>query len=241
MKLSALSRLRSIQLAPGKALRAALKLAADPDDLPQVFTIIEALSLDTNARTYDRLETTYGGQALVRERPNIVTLLADRAALARLPEGSLGRAYLAFVEQEKISAEGIIAANRAGADRPLPPGIDFVHARLRDTHDLWHAAVGYQGDVLGEVALLAFSLAQLRNPAIALIIGIGLFKMAGYRGSLRTVVDGFRRGRRAAWFPEQPWEELLALPVEEVRRRLALEAPPQYEPLRSFLFKPASA
>jgi ubiquinone biosynthesis protein COQ4 len=81
MKLSALSRLRSIQLAPGKALRAALKLAADPDDLPQVFTIIEALSLDTNARTYDRLETTYGGQALVRERPNIVTLLADRAAL----------------------------------------------------------------------------------------------------------------------------------------------------------------
>jgi hypothetical protein len=36
-----------LQFAPHRALRAARRLAADPDDLPQVFTIVESLSLDT--------------------------------------------------------------------------------------------------------------------------------------------------------------------------------------------------
>jgi ubiquinone biosynthesis protein COQ4 len=161
-------------------------------------------------------------------------LLADRAALARLPEGSLGRAYLDFVERENISAEGIIAASvEGGSANALPPPIDYVHTRLRDTHDLWHAAVGIHGDVLGETALLAFTFAQLWNPAVALILGIGILKMAGHPGAIRVVFEGFRRGWKAAWLPEQEWESLLALPVEEVRARLKLEAPIDYQPLRS--------
>ena len=45
---------------------------------------------------------------------------------------------------------------------------------------------------------------------------------------------------KAAWLPGQPWEELLALPVEEVRRRLSLEAPAVYDPLRSADLKTAA-
>jgi ubiquinone biosynthesis protein COQ4 len=48
-----------------------------------------------------------------------------------------------------------------------------------------------------------------------------------------VIADGFRRGRHAAWLPEQEWESLLALPVDEVRRRLSLETPPSYVPIRS--------
>src|SRR5262245_33107636 len=96
-----------LQFAPRRALRAARTLAADPDDLPQVFTIIESLSLDTLQRMARRLSRSDAGRRLLATRPDVVTLLADRAALARLPEGSLGRAYLAFVERENISADGI--------------------------------------------------------------------------------------------------------------------------------------
>jgi ubiquinone biosynthesis protein COQ4 len=116
--------------------------------------------------------------------------------------------------------------------------MDWVFARLRDTHDLWHAAIGYSGDVLGETSLLAFTFAQTRNPAIALILGLGLAKTlgaaAGGAEARRTIVDGFVRGLRAAWLPEQPWEEMLALPLEEVRARLSLGAPPSYRPIRSY-------
>jgi ubiquinone biosynthesis protein COQ4 len=116
---------------------------------------------------------------------------------------------------------------------------------MRDTHDLWHAATGYSGDVLGETALLAFIFAQTWNPGIAFILAIGLSKTIAFPsgGSMarNTILDGFRRGLRAAWLPAQEWEVLLALPVGEVRRRLSLGAPPVYTEIRSAQLKAARA
>jgi ubiquinone biosynthesis protein COQ4 len=223
------------QFAPRRALRAARTLAADPDDLPQVFTIIESLSGNTLHRIWKRLTKTEDGRRILAERPDLVTMLEDRAALARLPEGSLGRAYLAFVEREKISPAGIREAGMKGMTNeiPLSDPYDYVHARMRDAHDLWHAAVGYHGDVLGETALLAFTFAQTQNPAIALIIGIGLLKTIGAPEARAVIIDGYRRGRAAAWLPSQEWEKLLFLPLSEVRRRLRLEAAPVYTQVRS--------
>jgi len=232
-----------VQFAPRRALRAARILANDPDDLPQVFTIIESLSMDTLARIARRMGKSEIGRHLKATRPDIVSHLADRASLARLPDGSLGRAYLAFVEREKISAAGIRDAGAKGMTNefPLPPELVWVHARMRDTHDLWHAATGYAGDVLGETALLGFTFAQTWNPAIGLILAIGLSKISaapsGGAAARRTIFDGVRRGKKAAWLPEQEWETMLALPVDEVRRRLALEAPPVYAEIRSDALK----
>jgi len=233
-----------MQLQPARALRAARAIAADPDDLPQVFTIIESLSFETLTRIRARMERSETGRRLLAERPDIVDMLVDRAALRQLPEGSLGRAYLAFVEQEKISAEGIRSAADTGmAESKIPAPLDWVHGRMRDTHDLWHAATGYPGDVLGEAALLAFTLAQTRNPGIGLIVAIAMHKLGGLNigsgaNARETILDGFRRGRKAAWLPEQDWASMLVLPVEEVRRRLNLEAPPVYREMRSTEIKP---
>jgi ubiquinone biosynthesis protein COQ4 len=231
------------QFSPLRALRAARSLFADPDDLPQVFVIVEALSCDTLERVARRLGESESGRRLRATRPDIVDLLSDREALARLPEASLGRAYLAFVEREKISAVGIRAADAAG-ESSIPPPLDWVDARLRDTHDLWHAVTGYSGDVLGETALLAFTFAQIWNPAIALIIGLGLAKSVpmpnGGAQARRTILDGFRRGSKTAWLPEQEWETLLALPLHEVRRRLGVESPPRYVEIRSTEIKRAA-
>jgi ubiquinone biosynthesis protein COQ4 len=223
-----------LQLSPRRALEAARKIAEDPDDLPQVFTLIESLSADTLHRMARRFAESEGGRRLLDGRPDIVERLADRAALARLPANSLGRAYLAFVESENISAEGIRDAAEKGKKNAdaLPRPLDYVSARMRDTHDLWHAAVGYRGDVLGEASLLAFTLAQTWNPAIALLVAIGWYK-TGEAHPRKTIVDGFRRGRDAAWLPAQEWETLLELPLEDVRRRLRLGPPALYTPMRT--------
>jgi ubiquinone biosynthesis protein COQ4 len=234
-----------VQWNPRRAFRAALVLAKDPDDLPQVFTIIESLSADTLHRVARRLARSPSGQRLLASRPDIVDRLADRAWLAGLPQGSLGRAYLAFVEREKISADGIRVAGDKGMTNevPMPDPLDWVHARMRDTHDVWHAATGYSGDVLGETALLAFSFAQTWNPAIGLIIVIGLLKTigakTGHAHARRTIFDGFRRGRRAAWLGETEWEALLALPLTDVRKRLGLGEAPEYTEIRSAELKAA--
>jgi ubiquinone biosynthesis protein COQ4 len=233
-----------VQFAPRRAFRAARILAADPDDLPQVFTIIESLSGDTLHRIASRMAESESGRRLTATRPDIVDHLADREALARLPDGSLGRAYLSFVERENISAAGIREAGAKGMTNvmPLPPHLAWVHARMRDTHDLWHALVGYSGDVLGETSLLAFTFAQTWNPAIGLILAVGMSKTASAPkggAAARTIIDGFRRGKKAAWLPAQEWETMLALPLDEVRARLSIEAPPVYTEIRSSELKAA--
>jgi ubiquinone biosynthesis protein COQ4 len=225
-----------IQFQPIRALRAARTLFANPDDLPQVFTIIESFSGNTLERVWRRMQTYDSGRRLLAQRPDLVSKLLDRDALARLPEGSFGRAYLAFVERENISADGIRAAAAQGMQGTLPVPLDYVSSRLRDTHDLWHVLTGYSGDVLGETALLAFIFAQTFNPGIGLIIALGLAKTAraARGGAARaTILDGFRRGRNTRWLPAVEWEALLALPLSEVRARLSAEAPPVYTPIRS--------
>jgi len=237
-----------LQLQPRRAFQAARILASDPDDLPQVFTIIESLSADTLHRIASRMQKSEAGRRLIENRPDIVARLADRAALAKLPEGSLGRTYLAFVEREKISAEGIRDAASKGmssAWETLPVPLDYVHARMRDTHDLWHAVTGYSGDVLGEAALLGFIFAQTWNPGIAFILGIAVTKTIRSKigdgpEARRTIMDGFRRGQKTAWLPEQEWESMLALPIEEVRRRLNVGPLPVYKEVRSAELKAAA-
>jgi ubiquinone biosynthesis protein COQ4 len=215
-----------------RAGRALSALMRDPDDLPQVFTLIEAISGTAPHRLLRRFRRTDAGHRILRDEPDIVPILADREALRAMPEGSLGRAYLAFVESEGISPEGIRDASTRNRERPVPEAFAYLHGRMRDTHDLWHAATGYRGDVRGELALLAFTLAQNWNTGVALIVGTAIVKGLG-GGATEMILDGYRRGRGAAWLPAQDWESLLALPLCEVRQRLKLGAPAEYVPLRT--------
>ena len=215
-----------------RAARSLNALLKNPDDLPQVFSLIEALSGTTPHRMMWKFERTEAGRAILNDQPDIVPVLADRDALRRMPAGSLAHAYLAFVESEGISAEGIVAAAKAGQQRTDGP-FAYMRSRMRDTHDLWHAVTGYQGDVLGELSLLAFLLGQHWNSAIAAIVSAGLLKGFAANHDPKLVLEGYRRGRNAEWLPSQPWESMLALPVSEVRERLKVGPLPEYTPVRS--------
>src|SRR5207302_7301014 len=123
---------------PLRALRAVVALARNPDETAQVFTLIEAL---TGVRTPRWIARRLMESRLLRERPNLLQQLCDRDRLRRMRPGSLAHAYLSFVESEGITAEGLREASREGesSGRALPPEIEFIRGRMRDTHDLWHA------------------------------------------------------------------------------------------------------
>jgi ubiquinone biosynthesis protein COQ4 len=212
-----------------RAGRALATLLKDPDDLPQVFTLIDSLSGTAPHRLLRRLRKTETGRRMLRDRPDISPILADRDGLRAMPAGSLGRAYLAFVEAEGISAEGIKTASDGQVTRSGSEDFAFLHMRMRDTHDLWHAATGYKGDVVGE---LSFTLAQHWNTAVALLIAAGVAKGFG-RSDTHAIRDGYRRGRAAEWLPAVEWEQLLERPLGEVRARLRLGEPAAYTPLRT--------
>lgn len=216
---------------PLVALRALLELNANPDDLPKVFTVIEALPGLSPLLMARKMRESVSGRRLLETRPDLKARLGDRAFLSALPEGSLGRAYLAFTEREGITAAGIVAASEQGTGglEGVPADIVFYGDRMRDTHDLWHVVTGYGADLLGEAALLAFSFAQTKHPGVGLIASLAILRRVP--GARSLLIKGYRQGARAEWLPAVEWEDLLHRPLAEVRARLRIEIAPRYEPI----------
>lgn len=222
---------------PVVAARALRNVFADPDETKHVFEVIDALQGPTLGRIRARLRRSEQGRRLLETKPDLLPLLNDREGLHALPDGSLGRAYLAFVESENITAQGLVEASDLERDDHRHAELVWIKDWLRDTHDLWHAVLGYQGDLIGEAALLAFSHYETRNLGVGAIAALAWLKLGRETDPsirARHVVRGGRRiAKRAAWFLAIPWHEWLARPLDEVRRDLGVSGPVEYQPVRS--------
>jgi ubiquinone biosynthesis protein COQ4 len=234
-----MARRRPARIRPIEAFRALRALLADPDDTSQVFRLLRATSGRSFRRLYRRVRRDPQGARILDEAKPLVDLLNDRAYLASLEPGTLGRAYLDFVEAEQISADGLAAASAPMAneveDLEWDPMALRFGERLRDMHDLWHVVTGYNRDILGELALLAFTFEQTREPGLWLIVWAARrrIRKGGAYGIDHFVADASRRGRGAAFLPAADWEALLEQPLEDVRRELRVGAPAEYEQRRS--------
>ena len=123
------------RIQPLVALRALKRLVADPERTEQVFVIIRALSGNALRNAFERFRNTPVGRRVLAEERNLMAVLTDREALRALPAGSLGRAYLEFVEREQITAEGLAEASAHEAAISDPALLRFA-TRQRDMHDL---------------------------------------------------------------------------------------------------------
>jgi ubiquinone biosynthesis protein COQ4 len=217
----------------GAAFRALWRLARDNDDTTQVFRIVESLKGDSEVRNVERMRESEIGRAILAERRSLLTVLGDRDRLRALPEGSLGRVYLAFMEREGLTADGLASAADEGyRARSTDPDVVTFGDWARDSHDLWHVLTGYGRDPLGELCLLGVLYSQIRTPGTAFIALLGLLQVPfEYPGapSVRAVLQGFSIGRRAEWMIAQDWEVLLAMPFDRVRAQLRLDRPTYYE------------
>jgi ubiquinone biosynthesis protein COQ4 len=218
----------------GRAFRALVGLARDTSRTDHVFTIISSLSGETLERTYQAFKRTEHGKRLLRERPDLMALLSDRALLESMPEDSLGRAYMRFMDASRISAAGLVDAQAAGVDpyraAQLDPRRRYVADRLRDMHDLWHVLTDYGSDDTGEIANLWFSVGQFGNPGMAFIAFFGLLGGLPHRRWAAYCRSAYLRGRKAKKLLSEPLEEMLALPLDEARRRLGIQPSAEAHP-----------
>ena len=126
----------STRIRPLTAMKAMRRLIADAERTEEVFTIVQALSGNSLERGYRRFRRTPVGQDVLASQRNLIDSLADKETLRALPDNSLGRAYLAFMESENLSADGLVDAS-VNRDHPRnDPGLALYGARLRDMHDL---------------------------------------------------------------------------------------------------------
>lgn len=216
------------RLRPLQAVKAVRRLMADPDATEEVFTILKAMRGRSAIRLFERFRKNPMGARILEERRVLLASLSDKAALAALSEGSLGRAYQRFMQAENLSPEGLVTSSQIWEEENLTAEARLFRERMRDMHDLTHALTGYGRDPLGELCLLAFTFSHTRNLGMGLIVLMGFFKIDSWKVR-RAVLEGLRHGYQArCWFPAMDWENLLSEPLLDLRRRFGISEPRAY-------------
>ncbi len=211
-------------IGPLKAIRSAralVRVALDPTQLEEVFVLADLSEESAQlARVMKELRGDPRFAPALRDRPRLGRV--DMARLRGMPEGSLGHAYAGFMDARGLSH----------ADLQLVPGtereIDWVRNHMRETHDLWHVATGFDTDLAGELGVQAFYAAQFRGPLPVLLLTVG-FANTMIRGMddldrrMRAIVRGWLLGRRAAPLFGVRWAERWEEPLDDLRAELSLD------------------
>lgn len=225
---------------PVHAFTSMLKLIQNKEDTRQVFEIVQALAGDSGKRMFKRFVTTPYGKRVVDQPVKLEEVLGDREALRKLPEGSVGRIYLDFMEGENLTPEGLLAAGEeAGIDfrgETQFPDYRRLYLHLDVSHDLWHVLSGYGRDALGELCNLIFTHAQSRNPGFLFIVFIGMIAQkldAPSAPILKALGEARRNAYVTKWVPSFDVEELLPMQLADARRKMNIADPVFYNTIPS--------
>jgi ubiquinone biosynthesis protein Coq4 len=193
-----------------------LQSAFDADDLTQ--------HLRASDESLRRICEDPASHALVERR--FVGLNIDLDHFATLPDGSLGRAFLAFMEG------GDFDVDLTRPERVLPSGPkSYVLFRLRQCHDIWHVVTGFDTSHEGEVGLQGFSLSQLHSPMSAIALAgtsidmlFGPYTSSTIRGTMSALAAGWEMGQRSRPLFSVDWDAHWHRPLNEVRAELGVDA-----------------
>jgi ubiquinone biosynthesis protein COQ4 len=224
----------STEFRPLKAWRHFRKLIADKEDTEQVFHIIAALRgrrFQDIARNFWK---TTKGKDLLESNVRLVDMLDDHDSIKKLPQDTVGRAYVDFMEREGLSAAGLEAeyARFEDASTNYDDVLTRYGDRLRDTHDMLHILTGYGRDALGEQCVLAFTYAQNRNLGVGFIAYAGglelKYRVAKSAPIMKAVHEGYRIGNAAKNIVHEDIAALLREPLVDARKRLGIAEPVTY-------------
>ena len=223
------------KIRPIKAMGHMNLLLQDKEDTLQVFNIMECLNGKNSLRKLKKFVKTEKGAARMAERRELPAILDDHETLKQLPDGTVGRAYVNFMEREGLSAAGLVEESEKWYDgQPrFEDDLAFYECRMRDTHDLLHVLTGYGRDQLGETSVLAFSHAHNGGFGNLFIAHIGARDLAKNSPKSARVMDSVREARRngKASLPLMS-EDIVALlrePLEAARKRMNIPAPVAYK------------
>ena len=218
---------------PLKALHHFRELIKDKEDTAQVFHIFEALPRPGFRNDAEAFVYGDKGKALRASEPHLPDLLDDHERLRKMPAGSLAHAYCDFMEKERLSAAGLVEEFDRFAPKQYGDLIEWYGHRQRDTHDLLHILTGYGRDALGEQCVLAFTYGQ--NPALANIFiayagGLNMKKTVKSDAPVfKAIREAQKMGKACPRISEQNITELLAQPLDELRKILNIKPPTYYQ------------
>lgn len=175
-------------------------------------------------RLRDNMRNDPEGYSILQERPRIRLSTLDLNRMYSMPDGSFGREYLRFLDDNKVTPD-----SRADVKFVDDEELAYVMQRYREVHDLLHTILGMPTNMLGEVAVKWFETSNTLLPMCALGALLGPLRLKTRH--LHTLFESLgpwalENGHKARCilniFYERRWEQ----PIEELREELNIEPPP---------------
>lgn len=163
------------------------------------------------------------GRRILRDRPRITSQTLSVEYLRSLPENSVGRTYVAWLDREGVSPDTRSAVRYIDDEECA-----YVMQRYRECHDFYHALAGLPIFREGEVAVKAFEFANTGLP----MTGFAVFSFLTLKKAERERFLGVygpwavSNGLKSSGIINVYWEEQLERDVDELRTELGIEKPP---------------
>jgi ubiquinone biosynthesis protein COQ4 len=169
------------------------------------------------------------GRRILRDRPRITSQTLSLEYLRSLPDNTVGRAYVSWLDREGVSPD-----TRDQVRYIDDPECAYVMQRYRECHDFYHALTGLPVYREGEVALKAFEFANTLLPMTGLSIGAVATMKKAERKRFWEIYGpwAIRNGAQAKDVICVYWEEELERDVDSLRERLGIEKPPDLREIR---------
>lgn len=169
------------------------------------------------------------GRRILRDRPRMTSTTLNLPYLRSLPTNTVGRTYITWLDREGVSPDTRSAVRYIDDEECA-----YVMQRYRECHDFYHALTGLPVMREGEVALKAFEWANTGLPmaGLATFAAFTMKSVERRRFAEIYLPWALRNGWRCEEVINVYWEEELETDVEELRRRLGVEQPPDLRAMR---------
>jgi ubiquinone biosynthesis protein COQ4 len=185
--------------------------------------LLSQVSSDSALRALrNKMAHTDQGRLILCEKPRLDSSVLGEQILKSLPDGSLGRVYLEFMQNRGFSPD---SRSLNYSDIINDPELCYILERYRAQHDLWHVLLGLDTNVEGELAQKVFEYLQTGLPMCAISAIFGPIQLSSaQRKRLRQMYVPWAISchQTSAFLMEIRLEDLLRDPLPNVRQRLGI-------------------
>ncbi len=191
-----------------------IKMLLKPKD---IFTLLKLGNLLTDTQSFrlfvQNVKSSPEASVLINSRYSLLPLNENWQAL--YPENSLGWAYHQHLNKNGLQTYPFQISKDCSE-------AVYLRERQREIHDILHAAFGLGIDIADEAQLNSILIAQGAAPISVLIVAGSMihtvFKTPDQTLKIaNAIVTGYSYGKRIRSVYSLEWEELLGLPLKDVR------------------------
>jgi ubiquinone biosynthesis protein COQ4 len=216
-----------------RLLREFRKAPAQDKPLDKLFEAEKLFNESVLESTFNKFKKSAIANKVFTADKELIDVQSDREYLKSLPEGSLGREFLSFMDENLDFYAGYQydMYNTAWADAINTEEKKRFMSRLFACHDFVHLTVGWSRMILGEAHAAAFHSTPYQNDSnsFKFLVSVGHLKVLNTTKDFKTfwmfvksIREAKKLSKKIPFIATIDWESMMAMPLEDVKKKIGV-------------------